>query len=73
MIYKLEIENFYSVRERQVIDLTVGKKVPEEPGRLVPIHDGSEERAPRLIAIYGANASGKSNVLRAITFLSWFV
>lgn len=73
MIYRLEIENFYSVRERQVIDLTVGKKVPDEPGRLVQIHDGSEERAPLVVAIYGANASGKSNVLRAIAFLTWFV
>lgn len=73
MIYRLEIENFYSVRDRQVIDLTVGRKVPDEPGRLVPLHTGSEDRAPRVIAIYGANASGKSNVLRAIAFLSWFV
>lgn len=71
MIYRLEIENFYSVRDRQVIDLTVGRKVPDEPGRLVPLHTGSEYRAPRVIAIYGANASGKSNVLRAIAFLSW--
>jgi hypothetical protein len=73
MIYRLEIENFYSVCERQVIDLTVGKKVPDDPGRLVSIHDGSEERAPRVVAIFGANASGKSNVLKAIPFLAWFV
>lgn len=73
MIYRLEIANFYSVRERQVIDLTVGKKVPDELGRLVPVHDGAEDRAPRVVAIYGANASGKSNVLRAIAFLTWFV
>lgn len=73
MIYRLEIENFYSVRERQVIDLTVGKKVPDESGRLVPVHDEAEDRGPRVVAIYGANASGKSNVLRAIAFLSWFV
>lgn len=73
MIYRIEIENFYSVRERQIIDLTVGQKVPDEPGRLVQIHDGAEDRAPRVVAIYGANASGKSNILRAIAFLSWFV
>ena len=73
MIYRLEIENFYSVRERQVIDLTVGKKVPDEPGRLVQVHDGSDDRAPRVVAIYGANASGKSNVLRAVAFLTWFI
>ncbi len=73
MIYRLEIENFYSVRERQVIDLVVSKKVPDEPGRLVPIHDCSEDRAPRVVALFGANASGKSNVLRAISFIGWFV
>lgn len=73
MIYKLEVENFYSIRERQVIDLTVGRRVPDEPGRLVPIYYGAKDRAPNVVAIYGANASGKSNVLRAITFLTWFV
>lgn len=72
MIYRLEIENFYSIRDRQVIDLTVGKKAPDEPGRLVRIHDGSEVRAPKIVAVYGANASGKSNLLRVIPFLAWF-
>jgi hypothetical protein len=73
MMYRLEIENFYSIKERQVIDLTVGRKVPEEPGRLEPIHEGAIERAPRVVAIFGANASGKSNLLRAISFIAWFV
>ncbi|MCF7701859.1 AAA family ATPase [Loktanella sp. M215] len=73
MLYRIEIENFFSVRERQVIDLTVGRKVPDEPGRLVPIHDGSDLRAPSVVAIYGANASGKSNVLRAVAFAAWFI
>jgi hypothetical protein len=73
MIYRLEIENYFSVREPQVIDLTVGLKAPDEPGRLIPIHDGSDQRAPRVVAIYGANASGKSNVLRALSFIAWFV
>lgn len=73
MIYQLEIENFYSVRERQFVDLTVGKKVPDEPGRLVRIHDGTDVRAPQVVALFGANASGKSNVLRVIAFLAWFV
>lgn len=73
MIYRVEIENFYSIKEKQVIDLVVGKKVPDEPGRLEPIFDHASDRAPRVVALYGANASGKSNVLRAISFLAWFV
>lgn len=73
MIYRLEIENFYSVRDRQVIDLSVDRKVPDEPGRLVAMHEGAKMRVPRVVAFFGANASGKSNIMRAIVFLSWFV
>jgi len=73
MIYRLEIENFWSVRERQVIDLTIGRKAPDEPWRLVPIYDGAMDRVPRTVAILGPNASGKSNLLRSIPFLAWFI
>lgn len=73
MIHRIEIENFRSIRERQVVDLTVGAKVPPEPGRLEPIFDGAEQRAPRVVAIYGANASGKTNLLHALNFVGWFV
>ena len=73
MIYRLEIENFYSFRDRQVIDLAVGRNAPERPGRLVAIHDGSARRAPGVVIIIGPNASGKSNVLRALAFIRWFV
>ena len=73
MIYRLEIKNFRSIRDEKIIDLTVSKKVPDEPGRFDAIHDGSEVRAPRIVAIFGPNASGKTNILRAITFLKWFV
>lgn len=73
MIYRLEIENFYSFRDRQVIDLTVGRNAPDHPGRLVATHDGSATRAPGVVAIIGPNASGKSTVLRAIAFIRWFV
>ena len=73
MIYRLEIKNFYSIRDEKIIDLTVSKKVPDESGRFDAIHDGSEVRVPRIVAIFGPNASGKTNILRAITFLKWFV
>ena len=73
MISRLEIENFYSIRERQVIALCIGAKVPDEEGRFATISDGSGERVPKTVAFFGANASGKSNVLRAINFLSWFL
>jgi hypothetical protein len=73
MLYKLEIENFYSIRDRQVIDLSVAKSVPDEPGRFESIGIGLEDRVPKVIGFFGANAAGKSNVLKAISFLSWFI
>ncbi|MDC7684387.1 AAA family ATPase [Asticcacaulis sp. BYS171W] len=73
MIYRVEIENFYSVRERQVLDLTVADNVRADEEHLMPLYEGSDQRAPKIIAIYGANASGKTTLLRAIEFIAGFV
>ncbi|HTW79626.1 MAG TPA: AAA family ATPase [Terracidiphilus sp.] len=73
MIRRLEIENFYSIRQTQVIDLTINAGVPDEDGRFGKLRDGSGFRVPRTVSIFGANASGKSNALRALSFLRWFL
>jgi predicted ATPase len=72
MLYRLEIENFYSVRLPQVLDLRVAENVPDSPGRLDPLFPGSKDRAARVIALFGPNASGKSTVLKALAFVAWF-
>jgi len=73
MLYRLEIENFYAVRDPQVIDLRVPKSVPDYKERFAPIFPGSDTRAPKTVAVFGANGSGKSTVLKALTFLIWFL
>ena len=73
MLYELEIENFYSIRETQVIDLRVAANAPDLSERFAPLWKGSKERAPKVVAIFGPNASGKSTVLRALSFVAWFV
>ena len=73
MIYRLEIENFYSVRDQQVLDLTIAPNVPDPDGRFAPLFPGSDLRAPKVVALYGPNASGKTNVLRALDFIMNFV
>jgi uncharacterized protein len=73
MLYRLEIQNCYSIREPQVIDLRIGDNVPDAPGRFDPLFPGSKERASRVVAFFGPNASGKSTVLRALAFIGWFV
>lgn len=73
MFYRLEIENFYSIREKQIVDLRASDSVPEEEAHLTPAWRGSSERVPKVVAIFGPNASGKSTVLKAVSFLSTFV
>jgi hypothetical protein len=73
MLHRLEIENFYSIRDRQVIDLRALGHAPAEPGRLAPLWKGAEDRAPKVVALFGANAAGKSNILKALSFIAWIV
>lgn len=73
MIYRLEVENFYSVRDEQVIDLIVAPNVPDPDGRFAPLFPGSELRAPKVLVLYGPNASGKTTILKALDFLVSFV
>jgi uncharacterized protein len=73
MLYKFEIENFYSIRDPQVIDLTIAPNVQDNEGRFAPIFPGSELRAPKVVSIYGANASGKTTILKALQFIITFI
>ncbi len=73
MIYHLEIENFYSIRDSQVLDLRVPRNVSDYPERLHPLFPGADDRAPKVVALFGANGSGKSSVLKALAFLAWFI
>lgn len=69
MLYRLEIENFFSVRDRQTLDLTIAPNVTDPEGRFAPLFPDSALRAPKVVALYGANASGKTTVLKALQFL----
>lgn len=69
MLYKLEVENFFSIRDPQVLDLTIDGKVPDPEGRYAAIFDGADLRVPKVVALYGANASGKTTMLRALEFV----
>ncbi len=69
MLYRFEVENFFSIRDLQILDLTVDAKVPDPEGRYTPLFDGADARVPKVVAFYGANASGKTTVLRALEFV----
>lgn len=73
MIFQLELENFHSIRDRQVLDLRAPANAPGHTDRLAACWRGSRERAPKVVVVFGANGSGKSNLLRALSFGAWFI
>jgi len=73
MLWRFEVENFFSIRERECLDLRVARSAPEDELRLVAPINGNKQRISNLAVIFGANASGKSTLLRAISFLTKFI
>lgn len=71
MIFRIIIENFFSIADRQEMNFKVPANAPDlgcfRDSRAKPV-----QRMPLVIGLYGPNASGKSTVLRAISTTAWF-
>ena len=70
MIQELKIKNFLSFKEEAVLNFEATKDTMFEDYQVVEVAEGI--RLLRIALIYGANASGKSNILQALTFLRTF-
>lgn len=68
MLVEFRVENHRSIREEQVFTMEAGRvdRAEDDRPRDVP---GSTSPLLPLAAFYGANASGKSNILDAIDFV----
>ena len=69
MVQELRIKNFLSFKEDTVISFESSKDTFNEDSLLVTMGDGT--RLSRIAIVFGANASGKSNLLEAFEFLFW--
>lgn len=69
MVHELYIKNYLSFKEETVISFEASKDTFKEDSLLVTMPDGT--RLSRIAIIYGANASGKSNLLSAFEYLFW--
>ncbi|AWY42278.1 ATP-binding protein [Pseudomonas putida] len=75
MLIEFSVENFKSIRERQTISMVASNYYKEFLNENT-FEVGSEEAFPRLLktaVIYGPNASGKSSLVDAMTFMDWMV
>ena len=71
MIIRFEVRNFRSIRDAVELLLTPGKE--RQHASRIPRHAGTVERILPTSAIYGPNASGKSNLIEAARVLQLLV
>ncbi len=64
MLHKITIENFFSIADCQELTFNVLDHAPELPCFRTS-RSNAETRLPTVIGFFGANASGKSTILRA--------
>ena len=65
MLLNFGFRNFYSFREGAFVSFELDTQVPENISR--------SKNFSTILCVKGANASGKTNILRALSFLSYFV
>jgi AAA15 family ATPase/GTPase len=68
MLVEFRVENHRSIRDEQALTMEAGPVSPEKPRSRKVVGHSREILLP-VAALYGANASGKSNVLSALGFM----
>lgn len=72
MIVRFSVENYLSFNERQTLDLSAVKTCKERRSENTFVID-KDSALLKVVAIYGANASGKSNLFKALMFMLSFI
>lgn len=69
MIHSLKIKNFFSIKKEQNISFEVNQSVPESDYYI----NSLDKRLSRINLFVGGNGAGKTNVMRAFSFIHWFI
>lgn len=67
MLVSFSVSNFRSIGDEQTLNLVASAKFEGHPGHLVSI-GSTGQNVVRAAVMYGANAAGKSNLVRAMKF-----
>jgi AAA15 family ATPase/GTPase len=69
MVLEVRLSNFFSIKDEVVLDLRTGNSKTQKTQILqANTFSYKDEQILKSVAIYGANASGKSNIIKAIRF-----
>lgn len=70
MLRSFSVQNFQSFREAVSVSLEVNRHVPEDD-RSFGTPFGA--RLSKAVAVIGANASGKTSLIKSLVFIDWFI
>jgi len=70
MIHSFSCKNFYSFSGLATVSFVVNDKAPDNNGYFPT---PSENRLSKIETVIGPNASGKTNLLKVLPFLKWFI
>lgn len=70
MIHKYRFKNFFSFAEETEVSFVLNRQVP---GSDLMFESPGGARLSKILAVIGPNASGKTNVLKPLLFLRWFI
>lgn len=70
MLHEVKFKNFFSFKDEGILSFRANEKAPKTEKYFT---DGTGEKLSKVISIFGHNASGKTNALKAISFLQWFI
>jgi hypothetical protein len=70
MLHEFSLKNFYSFAEEATVSFCVGEHAPDNTLFCVA---PSGHRLSKMVTAIGPNASGKTNLLKGLAFLRWYM
>lgn len=70
MLHEFSLKNFYSFADEATVSFCVGQHAPDNT---LFVDTPSGERISKMLTVIGPNASGKTNLLKGLAFLRWFM
>lgn len=72
MLLSFSVSNFRSFWDQQTLSMIASPRQPDHQEHLTELPDGENKALP-IAAIYGANGAGKSNLVKALSYLQKLV
>ncbi len=73
MLLRFSVSNFGSLRDKQELSMIASHAIKDDPSGLIDAPELRKEKVLPAAVIYGANASGKSNFVKALAHMQMLV